>query len=195
IDPLSTIHHSQIVYENPNDIKDDLLKQKESTIHLLKTALKNVQDEKETLQTKIDELIRELNDVKGDLSIFRQKRHRTRIGSNQKDHDDKEINHHNEEQTILLKRLEQSNERINQLDNDLKLIVCQKEELEIERDSFKTKFCKLNQELNKILNGNEKHIVDIELVLSENRYLKEKINELIQEKNLLAANAAKYKVN
>ncbi|CAF2755901.1 unnamed protein product [Rotaria sp. Silwood2] len=183
IDPLSTIHHSQIVYENPND----------STIHLLKTALKNVQDEKETLQTKIDELIRELNDVKGDLSIFRQKRHRTRIGSNQKDHDDKEINHHNEEQTILLKRLEQSNERINQLDNDLKLIVCQKEELEIERDSFKTKFCKLNQELNKILNGNEKHIVDIELVLSENRYLKEKINELIQEKNLLAANAAKYK--
>ncbi|CAF3785815.1 unnamed protein product [Rotaria sp. Silwood1] len=183
IDPLSTIHHSQIVYEHPND----------PTIHLLKTALKNVQDEKETLQTKIDELTRELNDVKGDLSIFRQKRHRTRINSTQKDHDDKELNNHNEEQTILLKRLEQSNERINQLDNDLKIIVCQKEELEIERDSFKTKYSKLNQELNKILNGNEKHIVDIELVLSENRYLKEKINELIQEKNLLAANTAKYK--
>jgi len=52
----------------------------------------------------------------------------------------------------------------------LKLIVCQKEELEIERDSFKTKYNKLNQELNKMLNGNEKHIVDIELTLSENRY-------------------------
>ncbi|CAF1060551.1 unnamed protein product [Rotaria sordida] len=193
IDPLSTIHHSQVVYEHSNDIKCESLKEKESTIHILKTALKNIQDEKETLQTKIDELTRELNDVKGDLSIFRQKRHRTRVNSNQKDYDNKEINNHNEEQTILLERLEQSNERINQLDNDLKLIVCQKEELEIERDSFKTKYSKLNQELNKILNGNEKHIVDIELVLSENRFLKEKINELIQEKNLLATNAAKYK--
>jgi len=52
----------------------------------------------------------------------------------------------------------------------LKLIVCQKEELEIERDSFKTKYNKLNQELNKMLNGNEKHTIDIELTLSENRY-------------------------
>jgi len=51
----------------------------------------------------------------------------------------------------------------------LKLIVCQKEELEIERDSFKNKYTKLNQELNKMCNGNEKQIVDIELVLSENR--------------------------
>jgi len=52
----------------------------------------------------------------------------------------------------------------------LKLIVCQKEELEIKRDAFKTKYNKLNQELNKMLNGNEKHIIDIELIVSENRY-------------------------
>ena len=51
----------------------------------------------------------------------------------------------------------------------MKSIVCQKEELELERDSYKTKYTKLNQELNKMLNGNEKRIVDIELVLSENR--------------------------
>lgn len=59
--------------------------------------------------------------------------------------------------------------KITQLDNDLKLIVCQKEELEIERDSFKNKYAKLNQELNKMFNGNEKQMIDIELVLSENR--------------------------
>ncbi|CAF2030839.1 unnamed protein product [Rotaria magnacalcarata] len=193
IDPLATIHHSSAAYEHPNDMEYSSVKSKESTIHLLKTALKNVQDEKETLQAKIDELVRELNDVKGDLSIFRQKRHRARIGSNTKESNTKETNNHNDEQALLLQRLEQSNERINELDNDLKLIVCQKEELEIERDSFKTKYNKLNQELNKILNGNQKHIVDIELVLSENRYLKEKINELIQEKSLLVENAAKYK--
>ena len=36
---------------------------------MLEDHLKNVQDEKETLQTKVDELTRELNDVKGDLSV------------------------------------------------------------------------------------------------------------------------------
>lgn len=93
---------------------------------------------------------------------------------------------HNDEQNILLRRLEQANERvrelilfhsidhrvkITQLDNDLKVLVCQKEELEIERDSFKTKYSKLNQELNKMLNANGKQIIDIESVLSENRYV------------------------
>ena len=81
------------------------------------------------MQTKIEELTHELNDVKGDLSvdtflfvnlkhivlfakIFRQKRHRTRIDSNQKENNGKEINDHKEEQTILLERLEQANERV-----------------------------------------------------------------------------------
>ncbi|CAF1346612.1 unnamed protein product [Adineta steineri] len=154
------------------------------------------EDEKELLQTKIDELTRELNDVKGDLMIFRQKRHRARNNSNQNTTDDNSNSSNketNDQQNILLKHLEQANERINQLDNDLKLIVCQKEELEIERDSFKTKYSKLNQELNKMLNGNEKHVIDIEHILSENRYLKVKMNELVQEKNYALANASKYK--
>ncbi|CAF4424904.1 unnamed protein product, partial [Adineta steineri] len=107
-----------------------------STIHLLKTALKTVQDEKEGLQSKIDELQYELNDVKGDLSIFRQKRNRDRNNSNnQYENNDKELDNHREDQSILLNHLEQSNERINELYNDLKLITCEKEELEIERDS------------------------------------------------------------
>lgn len=61
--------------------------------------------------------------------------------------------------------------QINQLENDLKLILCQKEELEIERDSFKVKYSKLNLELNKMLHGQDKPILDIELLLSENRWV------------------------
>ncbi|CAF3960307.1 unnamed protein product, partial [Adineta steineri] len=195
-DTLIPFHHSTAVYEHPNDNENNLFKESEPTIQLLKSALKNVQDEKELLQTKIDELTRELNDVKGDLMIFRQKRHRARNNSNQNTTDDNSNSSNketNDQQNILLKHLEQANERINQLDNDLKLIVCQKEELEIERDSFKTKYSKLNQELNKMLNGNEKHVIDIEHILSENRYLKVKMNELVQEKNYALANASKYK--
>lgn len=41
----------------------------QSTIHMLKSALKSIQDEKEALQTRVDDLMRELNDVKGDLSV------------------------------------------------------------------------------------------------------------------------------
>jgi len=158
--------------------------------------LKTIQDEKEVLQTRIDDLNRELNDVKGDLSIFRQKRHLARGGSHCQETDVESKSNstqHQEEENLLLQRLEKSNEKINQLENDLKLIVCQKEELEIERDSFKTKYLKLNQELNKMLNGNEKQIIDIELILSENRFLKEKVNELTQEKNLAQTNVMKYK--
>ncbi|UJR36959.1 hypothetical protein I4U23_029667 [Adineta vaga] len=131
--------------------------------------------------------------------IFRQKRHHARVNGNQNSDDTssmsstKESNVRNEQDNVLLKRLEQSNERINQLDNDLKMVVCQKEELEIERDSFKSKYFKLNQELNKMLNGNDKRVIDIEQILSENRYLKEKMNELVQEKNHALTNASKYK--
>ncbi|CAF1669126.1 unnamed protein product, partial [Didymodactylos carnosus] len=52
---------------------------------------------------------------------------------------------------------------------------------------------KLNQELNKMLHGDEKRVVDIESVISENRYLKENIKELIQAKNQAVTNATKYK--
>ena len=38
-------------------------------MHLLKSALKTIQDEKEVLQAKVDELTRELSDVKGDLMV------------------------------------------------------------------------------------------------------------------------------
>ncbi|CAF0948697.1 unnamed protein product [Adineta ricciae] len=183
-------HHTQTVYEHPND----------STVHLLKSALKTIQDEKEVLQTKVDELTRELSDVKGDLMIFRQKRHRNRISSNPNSKEDssmpsttKESNVNHDQQAALLKRLEESNERIVQLDNELKIVVCEREELEIERDSFKSKYCKLNQELNKMLNGDENRVIDIELIFSENRYLKQKINEAVEEKNRALANASKYK--
>ncbi|CAF1588570.1 unnamed protein product, partial [Didymodactylos carnosus] len=35
----------------------------------MKNALKTVQDEKEVLQTKFDEITRELVDVRGDLNV------------------------------------------------------------------------------------------------------------------------------
>jgi hypothetical protein len=51
------------------------------------------------------------------IQIFRQKRHRARVNSNQNINDDSSSPSHketnNDERNTLLKRLEQSNERVN----------------------------------------------------------------------------------
>ena len=45
----------------------------------------------------------------------------------------------------LIKEIELLKEQKTTIENDLKLILCQKEEIEIERDSFKNKYLKLNE--------------------------------------------------
>jgi predicted nucleic acid-binding Zn-ribbon protein len=45
----------------------------------------------------------------------------------------------------LIKEIEMLREQKTTIENDLKLILCQKEEIEIERDSFKSKYLKLNE--------------------------------------------------
>lgn len=44
-----------------------------------------------------------------------------------------------------------------------------KEELETERDTYKSKYNRLNTELNFIMRGDEKHVVDIDALIMENR--------------------------
>lgn len=45
----------------------------------------------------------------------------------------------------------------------------EKEELVTERDVYKTKYERLNQELNYILKGDENRVVDIDAVVMENK--------------------------
>ena len=47
----------------------------------------------------------------------------------------------------------------------------EKEELVTERDVYKTKFDRLNQELNYILKGEENRIVDIDALVMDNKYV------------------------
>ncbi len=58
-----------------------------------------------------------------------------------------------------------------QLERDLQQVLDEKEELVTERDVFKTKFERLNQELNYILKGEENRIVDIDALVMENKYV------------------------
>jgi len=56
-----------------------------------------------------------------------------------------------------------------QLERDLQTVLDEKEELITERDVYKTKYDRLNQELNYILKGDENRVVDIDALIMENK--------------------------
>lgn len=56
-----------------------------------------------------------------------------------------------------------------QLERDLQQVLDEKEELVTERDVYKNKYERLNQELNYILKGDENRIVDIDALSMENK--------------------------
>ena len=76
------------------------------------------------------------------------------------------------------------------------MIICQKEEFEIERDSYKSKFKLLNKFLieNSRLGGNKKVLsLNIDEIISTNKYLIETNENLKEEIRLLNENIKKFK--
>lgn len=74
-------------------------------------------------------------------------------------------------------------------------MLCEKEELIIERDAYKTKTERLNTELNFILNGDERRLMDVDSLVGENRYLKERLQHAQEENGIAKAALSKYKVS
>lgn len=57
-----------------------------------------------------------------------------------------------------------------QMGADLQAVLDEKEELVTERDAYKCKVHRLNHELNSLLKGDNKKIVDVDALVMENRY-------------------------
>ena len=55
------------------------------------------------------------------------------------------------------------------MERDLQQVLDEKEEQETERDIYKNKYERLNQELNYILKGDENRILDIDALSMENK--------------------------
>ena len=56
-----------------------------------------------------------------------------------------------------------------QLERDLQQVVDEKEELVTERDVYRLKYDRLNKELQLILKGDEKRVLDVDALIMENR--------------------------
>nr|XP_031845362.1 coiled-coil domain-containing protein 149 isoform X2 [Nomia melanderi] len=83
-------------------------------------------------------------------------------------------------------------ERLNvKLQTDLQMVLDEKHELEMERDAFKCKAHRLNHELSKALNASKP--VDLDALINENRYLQERLQQLLEEKELTRQSLSKYK--
>jgi hypothetical protein len=141
--------------------------------------IKTLKKEKYDLNQKYDDTRQELDDCKLDLKLLREQITRQRIGCTL---EYSTSTNKNDEREILIKEIECIKEKNTTLENDFNLIVCQKEEVEIERDSYKNKLKLLNKFLieNSRFGGKEELSVNIDEIISKNKYLIE-TNKLLNE--------------
>lgn len=93
----------------------------------------------------------------------------------------------------LVSQLEKSQEKMMKLERDKMAISDEKAEVATERDHYKDKSERLNTQLNFILGADDRRLVDIDSILMENRYLKEQIKQLKEEKSMAVSALARYK--
>ncbi|KAG5448318.1 Coiled-coil domain-containing protein 149 [Clonorchis sinensis] len=89
-------------------------------------------------------------------------------------------------------QMEKLTERVNELERELARCCDDKQELVTERDIYRNKCDRLNNELNYILNGDDRKIVDIDTLIMEKRLLNSRLRALEEEKRLAMATLTKY---
>ena len=136
---------------------------------ILKDLVKTLQKEKYDLKQKYEDSEQQLVDSRSDLRLLREQIVRQRVGSVNEGLtfstpesissdqfatpvlENQTSNHSNcfNSRENLIKEIEQLKEQKQQIESDLNLSQCLKEEIEIERDSFKAKYNQLNEFLAK----------------------------------------------
>lgn len=154
---------------SPNASATSLFSDTESEDYMkvLKDLVKTLQKEKFDLKQKYDDCQQQLYDSRSDLRLLREQIVRQRVGTKNEgltctitpeltltDNSMQSMTPDTPLQSSfrktnlrenLIKEIEALKEEKEKVENDLKLIQCQREEIEIERDSFKEKYNKLNE--------------------------------------------------
>ncbi|CAD5113126.1 DgyrCDS2316 [Dimorphilus gyrociliatus] len=143
------------------------------------------------LQLEADDLKQKLSDSQGDIKLLREQLGRHRVGTADEGLNTRHFPAYERQQ--LVKELEILGDKQKLLERDLQQLLDEKEECVNERDIFKNKYIRLNNELNYILKGDEKRIVDIDALVMDNKYLREKLNQMEEEKSMTQAALSKYR--
>ncbi|XP_013402327.1 coiled-coil domain-containing protein 149 [Lingula anatina] len=145
----------------------------------------------QALQVEVDDLKQKLRDADGDIKLLREQIARQRMGTSEEGMNMRHFPAHEREE--LVTKLEDMQEKVLVAERDVQQVLDEKEDLETERDAYKTKYERLNRELNYILKGDENRILDIDALSMENKYLQERLKQMEEEKCIAMATVTKYK--
>ncbi|XP_076175289.1 coiled-coil domain-containing protein 149-like isoform X2 [Ptiloglossa arizonensis] len=148
--------------------------------------LTEAREQNKCLRLQVETLRQKLGDAQGDVKALRANGTRTCTVS--QDALCAPAIHQREE---MIEQLEKLNIKHTQLQTDLQTVLDEKHELEMERDAFKCKAHRLNHQLSKALNASKP--VDLDALINENRYLQERLQQLLAEKELTRQSLSKYK--
>ncbi|KAM9330370.1 LOW QUALITY PROTEIN: coiled-coil domain-containing protein 149 [Gastrophryne carolinensis] len=155
----------------------------------LAELLGDARERSKKLELEAKELQLRLAEVQGDNKLLRMTIAKQRLGD-----DEVGIRHfapHEREDLVL--QLEKTKEQIETLEHEHQAVLDELQDVKQERSFFQGKADRLNQELNLVLGGHEKRIIDVDALCMENRYLQERLKQMQEEVNLQKNNIVKYK--
>lgn len=174
----------------------------------LTQVLLELTDQNKFLLFEVEELKSKLSDSESDLKLLREQLRNLR-NIQRFESDGEPLGTLRAESTMssqglvdeaILEQLESFRNKVLLMERDLQLILEEKEELICSRDGYKRKVQRLNQQLNQLLNSKtdqiqegKNSILDIDSVVTENLFLKEKLKALEEEKRLNVSTMNKYK--
>ncbi|GLH03201.1 Uncharacterized protein GBIM_09100 [Gryllus bimaculatus] len=151
--------------------------------------LNETKEKNKAMKIEIEDLRQKLRDAQGDVKVLRlrvsQQKNCGMSGENQ--------NFPSHQKEELVQQLEIMNVKCTQMEADLQSVLDEKEELVTERDAYKCKVHRLNHELNTLMKGDGKNIVDVDALVMENRYLQDRLHQAEEEKELVNQALSKYK--
>ncbi|XP_012147380.1 coiled-coil domain-containing protein 149 isoform X1 [Megachile rotundata] len=146
--------------------------------------LTETREQNKCLKLQVETLRQKLGDAEADVKALR-------TNGNQSYVEDVQYASTIHQREEMIEQLERLNVKCSQLQTDLQTVVDEKQELQTERDVFKCKAHRLNHELSRALSATTQ--IDLDALISENRYLQERIRQLLEEKELARQSLSKYK--
>ncbi|XP_047481833.1 coiled-coil domain-containing protein 149-B-like [Penaeus chinensis] len=199
-----TIHRSSApaiskpAYSDPG--RSAMLSGSEGTLAQL---LSQSKEENKMLRLDVTELKCKLHDAQADIKVLREEVHRLRGGEGRR----RSIAHTtvsqlaHQEREQFISQMEALSAKCQALEGDVRGLVEEREELVRELDAATHKLHRLNHILNTVLSSvsspgapsHPKRIIDLDAIITENRYLQQRMKQTEEERNLARSNASKYK--
>ncbi|XP_046978240.1 coiled-coil domain-containing protein 149 [Vanessa cardui] len=164
--------------------------------------LARTKEQNNLLKLEIETLKSKLEEANGDILALRKQMQKGQSFDEQNEY--KAFSTSKTDYEQLVQELEKIKKKYQQIQLDYRATLDEKEELVSDRDYYKSKVQRLNHQISYILSNRvkmqtdeqdtPKPIVDIDALITENKYLHERITQLQVEKEIVKRTLTKYKI-